>query len=275
MFENIFDYLLVVRKSKPYQSLKRVYLRNRPYFKYLSNKSRRDVLLGKDPIFIYNHVPKCGGTSFKVILNEFFLVISDYPPHEFEFNSELELQENLVKHENNIPNYLELKPYQTMAGHYFYKEIFLSERFRGIYECSRVKLISFLRDPLTHRVSLYSFGVKKGHSYVQGISIEDFLFKEKNYFSTILECDINNYKERLDNYFFIGIMEDYEKSVDLLSKKMEMKIGRSIPNINKSDSGKYYALLSDEVKKKFKELNYLDYLIYDYSRGLLNADKGN
>lgn len=270
MFKNIFDYLLVVRKSKPYQSLKRVYLRNRPFFKYLSNKSRRDGLLGKDPIFIYNHVPKCGGTSFLVILNEFFIGISDYPPHELEFDSEEEFHENLLKYEKNTPNFLDLKPYQVMAGHYLTVNLYLSKRFQGIYECPRVKLISFLRDPLTQRVSLYSYGIKKGHTYVHGITVEDFILEEQNYYSKLLECDFYNYKERLDSYFFIGIVEDYDRSIDLLSKKLEMKISRPIPNFNKSNSGRYYDLLSKELKQRFKECNQLDYLIYEYSKKILN-----
>lgn len=268
MKDSIIEFIYKIRRSKPYQGLKRFYLRNKPYFRYVGNKSTRDKILGERPIFIYNHIPKCGGTSFNVILNDFFSVIYDYPPHELEFNCNTDFLENLKQHEEKIPHYLELKPFQAMSGHYFYNEIFLSNRFKGIYECPRVKLISFLRDPLTHRVSLYAFGIKKGHSYVKGLELEDYILKENNYYSRLFECDINNYKERLEKYFFIGVMEYYNNSIDLLSRKLQMNVNRSIPNINRSNSEKYYGILSEEIKQEFKKSNRLDYLIYEYSLNL-------
>lgn len=259
-----------IRISKPYQGLKKFYLRNKPYFRYFSNKSKRDNLLGERPIFIYNHIPKCGGTSFNIILSDFFLTIYDYPPHELEFKFNSDFLENLKKHEKKAPNYFELKPFQAMSGHYFYDKIFLSNRFKGVYKSSRVKLITFLRDPLRHRVSLYSFGIKKGHSYVKGIDLETYIFQEENYFSKLLECDINSYKDRIDGYFFIGIMEDFNKSIDVFQRKLEMKISRSIPNINKSNSDDFFVLLSKEAKEKFKIINHLDYLIYSYAKNILD-----
>ncbi|WP_162417420.1 sulfotransferase family 2 domain-containing protein [Cyclobacterium roseum] len=270
MKQGITNTIFKIRRSKLYQRLKYFYLSRKPFLRYFFNKSKRDNILGEKPVFIYNHIPKCGGTSFNVILSDFFSVIYDYPPHELEFECHFDFLESLKVHEKEVPNYLALKPFQAMSGHYFYNEIFLSSRFKGIYDCPRVKLISFLRDPLTHRVSLYSFGIKKGHSYVKGIELEDYILHGNNYYSKILECDINNYKERLDNYFFIGIMEEFNRSIELLSEKLRMKVNRSIPNINRSNSEKFYGMLSEEIKQEFKSSNHLDYLIYEYSLELLN-----
>lgn len=270
MKQGITNTIFKIRRSKPYQRLKHFYLSRKPFLRYFFNKSKRDNLLGKKPIFIFNHIPKCGGTSFLVILRELFCLIDDYPPQEFYFDKDDECKEESTLFEFNAPNYLILKPYQILAGHYFCPRFSLSKRYPKVLQNHRVKLITFLRDPLSHRVSLYSYGQKKKHNYVKGHSLEEFILSERNNIASFLECDYTNYKQRLDYYFFIGIMERYNESIDILSNKLNMKLTRSIPYINKSDSEKYYGMLSEDIIQKFKSSNHLDYLIYEYSLELLN-----
>ena len=51
-----------------------------------------------------------------------------------------------------------------------------------------------------------------------------------------------------------------------------MKLNRSIPHLNKSNSLWYYDSISSESIEKFKKNNELDYLIYSYSIELLTEE---
>lgn len=45
------------------------------------------------PIYIFHHIPKCGGSSIRMILNEWFVVKSDYRNgRTFQFPEESELE---------------------------------------------------------------------------------------------------------------------------------------------------------------------------------------
>jgi len=212
---------LFIRKSTFYQNVKAKYLEVRPIFRYYFNKKNRNKLLGNDPIFIYSHIPKCERTSFLGILREMFRLINDYPPQAFYYNKEEEGKKELVLFEFNAPDYLNLKPYQVLAGHYFSPRFSLSKRYPKVFQNNRVKLITFLRDPLSCRISLYSYGHKKGHIYAIGYSLEEFLLKESNNIASFLQCDYDNYKQRLEYYFFVGIMEKYSESIQILSQRLK------------------------------------------------------
>tara|TARA_R110001592_G_scaffold105385_3_gene296338 strand:+ start:110343 stop:110777 length:435 start_codon:yes stop_codon:yes gene_type:complete len=135
--------LIFIRKSILYQKLKNAYLRVRPVLRYYFNKRGRDKIFGENIIFIYNHIPKCGGISFLVTLKEFFCLIEDYPPQVFYFDKE-NGKEELKRFEFNTPYYLRLKPYQVLAGNYFSPMYSLSTRYPQVLQIQRIKLLIFL-----------------------------------------------------------------------------------------------------------------------------------
>lgn len=131
-------------------------------------------------------------------------------------------------------------------------------------------MITFVRDSLAHHLSMYKFGKKMGHDFVKGLSLSDYLKKDLNFFASALECTIENYKSRIDNYFFVGIVEEYKESMQLLSMKLGKPEVRKIPFENRSYSNSLLDSLSKEEIKWFKENNELDYLIYDYCLKISN-----
>lgn len=255
-------FLLSIRRTEAFQKAKNKVLFFNKGIQYFINPYSEKV--GSSPIFIFNHIPKCGGTSFNLILRNWFYLKKDYSPHEIIFRDEKRLEEEFEKFENFSPDLKTLKPWVILAGHYHNSRFRLSRRFPDIYENQKVKLITFVRDPLSHHLSMYKFGKKKGHDFVKGLSLSDYLKKDSNFLATTLECTLENYKSRIDGYFFAGIVEEYEESLKQLSSKLGKAMVEKIPIENQTNSNTLYVSLSEEEINLFKESNKLDYLIYDY-----------
>ena len=107
-------------------------------------------------------------------------------------------------------------------------------------------------------------------------SLEKRLLLRKNYMAERIPCDHSNYSKILERYFFIGLVERYQESFDKLGDligkpRVKLKVFNKIlrPKIQ----------LSDEFISEFKELNHLDYQIYDYGKkfyennAILNSDQ--
>ena len=45
-----------------------------------SVRKRLSFLAPKDPVYVFHHIPKCGGTSLNKILDSCFVTINDYRP---------------------------------------------------------------------------------------------------------------------------------------------------------------------------------------------------
>lgn len=253
---------LKLRRTNTFQALKGLVLYQRKKIEHFLNPYPKEV--GENPIFIFNHIPKCGGTSFNLILRNWFYLKKDYSPHEIKFRDEKRLEEEFEKFESFSHDLKTLKPWVILAGHYHNSRFRLSKRFPDIYENQKVKLITFVRDPLAHHLSMYKFGKKKGHDFVKGLSLSDYLKKDSNFLAATIECTLENYKSRIDGYFFAGIVEEYEESLKQLSSKLGKAMVEKIPIENQTNSNTLYVSLSEEEINLFKESNKLDYLIYDY-----------
>lgn len=90
--------------------------------------------LGENPIFIFKNIPKCGGTSFNVILRTWFYLIKDYSPDDIQFPDKNNLSIELDNFERSVPRLNKVKPWKILAGHYHHPRFSLSKRFPGIYE---------------------------------------------------------------------------------------------------------------------------------------------
>ncbi|MBD8490433.1 sulfotransferase family 2 domain-containing protein [Echinicola sp. CAU 1574] len=242
-------------KSKIIFQLRRLQYCRRKFFKKEKDKS----------IYLFNHIPKCGGTSLKKILNRWFYIISDYPPHDLTYPDPKEHGKALTAFINKRPNYLSQMPWEITIGHYHKPEFNVFERFPNWREIKNVKMITFIRDPLEHRISHYYFGIRKGHSYLKGTNLKEYILnRELNFISKSLGCTIGNYREVLDSYYFIGTVEEFEKSIFELSMMLNRKIPKGIPHSNRTEKNIKKEDLPEDFVQDFKEKNWLDYLIYDY-----------
>lgn len=232
------------------------------WLRYLVNPY--PVEFSKSPVFIFNHIPKCAGTSFKHVLRNWFYIVYDYAPNEGDFLNKEEYSNSFQFYLDNSKNIKKCKPWVILVGHYHVSEFSLRSRYPTVFLEDRYKLITFVRDPLKQKISMYFFSKKMNYSFVEGYSLEDFLLLYPNLLAASLGCTIENFKVVLNRYFFIGVVEKYEYSISQLAKKLNRKTPLSIPKSNISKKVHESIPIDKEFLLRFSELNKLDYLIYDY-----------
>ncbi len=201
-------------------------------------------------------MPKCGGTSLIELLNRWFIVIRDYRK-DWDGKHPMAIKTN------------KLRSIHCLAGHWELPDVYLKKRYPELFNNNRFKLFTFLRDPLEHSLSLYRY--EKENNRTDLVDIEEHFKIRPNYMATILNADKNNYKEIISKYFFVGIVEEMEKSIMILSELTEKKYHK-LPWINrtKMDSKANSELLSKAIIDNFKKINNVDYLIYNYAYQRLN-----
>jgi len=106
--------------------------------------------------YLFHHMPKCGGTSFRSFLESVFSVHIDYhvgndKSHPKEFKEYI----------NNPVNLKKLNKNDCLAGHYNISRVFLWERYPMLDEYNHKKF-SILREPLEAAISGIKHGVQQG-----------------------------------------------------------------------------------------------------------------
>lgn len=239
---------------------------SRAYLKYKLNPYPKEV--GENPIFVFNHIPKCGGTSLNIVLRNWFHIVRDYPPHDLQYPNPEEWDRVQTLFENKPPIIGNLKPFQILVGHYHNHRNRFSKRISQKTDIDNLKKITFVREPLAHRLSLYKYAKKKGHKWIDGISLDDYVLSETNFLAKTLECNEKNYMDVLDSYFFIGLTEDFQSSISRLAKNINRPTPRQTPFVNRTDSFSELEKLDKQTIKLFKEKNDLDYKVYEYAKSL-------
>ncbi|MEO8210396.1 MAG: hypothetical protein ABI840_07525 [bacterium] len=205
----------------------------------------------KNPVFIYHHLMKCGGTSVTRALQNWF---------QIEFDS-LEMSPGINTFIKKRYNLNAMNSDTCITGHFQYDGINLFQRYPEICTSKNLKAFTIVREPINLLTSLYYY-VKSRGGY-QGDSLEDALLHPDNFLAKLFPCTEENYKEILDRYFFIGITERMQESFNKLAVILNKRKIR-IPFINISEKDSQISLLKENVVKEFKEKNKLDYMIYEY-----------
>ena len=207
----------------------------------------------KYPVYIFHHIPKCAGTSLISALRRWFFVVKDYTryyhPEELPY---------FIKHPVDIKA---LRSYHCLCGHFALPETHIHKRYPGVLHNRNFKIFTFIRDPLEVKISLYYYEKKRGQR--EGVSLEQHLLERENYIAGVLDCTLDNYKEVLDRYFFIGITEHVQLSMDKLAKLLNKRKVK-LPVLNPSRRDPQVSSLPPEIINRFKAANELDYRIYDY-----------
>lgn len=213
----------------------------------------------KKPAYIFHHLMKCGGTSLAVALEKWFAMEDEFMydvknnSNNFELNS-------FIKHKLNLDN---ISSDTCIRGHYHDDGFFIHQRYpEAITRNKEFKIFTFIRDPLSVRISLYFYLNKEG-VYYNNVSLVNSVINFKNILSYWLPCDESNYKEILDRYFFIGIVEKMQESFDKLAD-ITGKKRITVPTFNTTKKDAQISELTPEIIDKFKKKNHLDYLIYNY-----------
>ena len=236
--------------------------------KKLRQYSRRPIIFSKYVLdrkpdnsrYIFHHMPKCGGTSAVDALTNWFIVLKDYPVG-WSDEDNYPVYQKFCNHPKNLDK---IKPYQLIVGHYHLDKSHLSQRYPD-WKNKGYRLFTFLREPLDLQISLYYYEIRN-RRIPTNTPIEERLLLRNNYMAFSLQCDEDNYLDVLEQYFFIGIMEKYQQSFNLLSNMMD-KPSVKLKNYNCGSRQKYN--LSASFIDEFRAKNQLDYKIYDYGKGFL------
>ncbi len=224
------------------------------------------------PVYMFHHMPKCGGSSVVKELEQWFCINTDY----FNRNEKKPdvLHDNKIEDKYTPIDLSTLSRNNCVCGHFGHPAYHINERYPQVFSSFlssyRYRVFSFLRDPLEMRCSLYRHQLKSGQ--LQADNLNDAIHINNNYYARIFRVNENNYKEKLDQYYFIGLADDLQNSFDQLAHKLKKPI-LSLPTINTSQNTNLST--SNELTAKqisdFKAVNSIDYEIYDYVKQRLGC----
>ena len=225
-----------------------------PLLPTISDSRPNDTLKSK-PAYVFHHLMKCGGTSVVNSLYNWYCMQFDYTDDP---NSILFELNTFHKFKYNLCN---LYSDTCLVSHFQFDGYFLPQRYPEIFKRpEEFRIFTFIRDPLKLMISLYYYGRS---NIKETTSLMNYINGHQNLLANFFPCNENNYKEVLDRYFFIGIVEQMQESIDKLAD-LSGKTKIELPTLNISKKDDQAINLSPEFIKSFKEYNSLDYKIYEY-----------
>jgi len=204
-------------------------------------------IFNRGGIYLFHHIPKCGGTSLVAALPQWFTVIHDYRDFEGNISEPLKLETLSFEH--------------CLCGHFDVDGIYLHQRYPELFGNRKHQIFTFVRDPLMLKISLHYY--EKKHYVDNGRTLEESLLTRPNYMSERFPCTVDDYRKVIDRYFFVGIVEHAQESMDKLADllaKPRLQLGVE----NQSERDSQFENLSPKLLEKFRKENALDYLLYDY-----------
>jgi hypothetical protein len=201
------------------------------------------------PVYVYHHIPKCGGTSLLDVLEHWFSVRRDYRQGwAQEFHPPVDLSTLDGRH--------------CLCGHFDGADARLERRYPAVIGSPRFRLFTVVREPLALVLSLYRWEGQMGIR--RDDVLERYLIDHVGFLADALGATAENWPEVLARYFFIGLLERLEASVDLLAKCIG-KPRVPLPRLNATDPyarAPHRRRLSAGAIARFRAANRLDEAIY-------------
>lgn len=200
-------------------------------------------------IYVFNHIPKAGGTAARFVFGEWHTVIADYRKGASE-----DLTRAFIEHPLDLSR---IRRPAFVSGHYGLPGARLHERYPRVFSDPRYRLITFLREPLETALSTYFYVKKLGRP---GFSddLDKFLAHYRTDFAGVLNCEEGNYDEAISRYWFVGITERFAESIRLLSRMIDQR-NVSAPMLNVTPRKVEPSAAAVRV---FRKNNKEDYAIY-------------
>lgn len=246
------------------------------------------INLQPDDVLLYVHIPKTGGTSLISILDSKFPERKIFPLHS-------PANENLFW--AFTPQ--ELKQFRFVRGHY---------RF-GPYDESVYRHISqnpicitMLRDPIQRTVSSYRHIIRtpdhRLHATLlaNGSTLRDYLTREE-YLPQITNLQtrivVGAYparpsglrrrktisdktmvmfaKQRLEQYAFVGLMERFEESIELLTYTFDWPDVEEIPRLNIASDSFSPESIEEDLLEIMRHKTALDRKLYHHAQNIFQG----
>lgn len=200
----------------------------------------------KNELILSVHIPKCGGTTFRSILNKIYA-----PDIFFEYSQESSQSKNAKNISKNV---------KCVHGHLIYKA------YKQLIRSS--SLITFLRHPVYRTISLYEH-IKRLPS--DGGILAKFIIADD---PTIIEFSehpvARNYglgftgNLNPEDFLFIGFLEEFETSITNCSKALNWQV---IPNYELKNKGNTKKnILTKNQFEYIKDLNKEEFNWYNHAK---------
>lgn len=238
--------------------------------------------------FIFTHIPKCGGTSFRQLINDSAIAsgISVDKLYIPGFNG--------MANNKNIGQLKGAEREEFKSGNY--KIIAAHSKF-NLHKEYELKLKSpfyytILRDPIKRFVSHYHFFYYKlGYDNLKGVAIKElsdekliFLVKrlsniQTDYLASFKFKKVLGEENMLKlakynlqyEYADFGIIDNMKKSIERLRliQPNWLHIEGNLPNLNTSSSKSHK--INDDIKKLILEHNQNDYQLLEFGKRLIHS----
>ncbi len=206
------------------------------------------------PVYVFHHIPKCGGTSVVKALGCWFHLALDYR-HGW--------RDSIAR-----PFALDrMRASHCLCGHFDQAPFYIEQRYPGLLDDPEFRVFSFIRDPLQAKLSLYRYEQKFGRVKVP---FEQFLFERPNYLSQRFPVDAATITPFLDRYRFIGTVENMQRGLDWLAAD----IGRDpilLRRANQTARQGSKSGLDSGLIEEFRAENSVDYALFDYAKARESA----
>ncbi len=202
-------------------------------------------------VYVFHHIPKCGGASITTAMRQWFRLRLDYRPP-------WAAGQRLDRFRNRPLRLDRINPGTVISSHFEVEGCFLHQRYPEVLTDPRFRLITFVREPLELRLSLLRYELDHRLPGSEGL-LEERLLGRRNWLAERFPLTADDMESVLDRYHFIGRMDDLQGSWDALSAWLgKPKI--LLRHLNRSTSRAFP--LSDELTARFRTTHALDEVVY-------------
>jgi len=159
-------------------------------------------------IILFNHIPKTGGHTVAKTLSERFQLLYDYVPDAFA--------ESFQRWRTRPLSSSRVHDGVVLLGHFTGDGCRPAERYPGLLRDSRVRLITFLRNPTELALSRYFYCLRQGEC--SEADFRDVLFEMAGVYSGVFAGDAGS------RYAFVGITEQMTVSLSLLAQMLQVDL---------------------------------------------------
>lgn len=204
------------------------------------------------PVYIYQHVPKCGGTSFRSACARFFTEIHEVPPKKDDPEAWESFQRNKV-------DFSTLPTDTIVTGHLIHDGLRPRERYAQEIAGGGVHVITVLREPLSRMISGYTYALQLGKNLP--VTLDQRLRKAKNPMSRYLGFDGQDAGAFVKSFFLVGLTEHLQTTIDLLANAVG-KETVEVPRVNVTKE-RAKPEIAEETVTVFRANNARDYELYE------------
>ena len=199
---------------------------------------------------LFIHIPKTAGTSFRVAAEKYFgedNTFYDYSAKSPETSAEI--LENVYKKNDLYSLYRSLEQHSQsfLSGH------FSANKYAPLYDV--LNIVTFVREPVRQVLSHYNH-FRNNYGYDKGL----LEFAKEERFRNVQSRNLQTIDVRL--YGFVGLTEEYNKSIDLFNTLFDTALPHMHMNEKSSNSLSIKDMTKEDVEM-IKRLNTQDIELYD------------